>query len=85
MKILSEETNEYIVYHHTGTTSFTGCQCIKDCTCKNVFTSSPYNYYSVKKKFGKHKTTFHNTLEDVRIRIEVLMSVPNKRYHENIK
>jgi hypothetical protein len=81
MKII-EETPEYIVYNHTGVTRYKGCQCRKSsCTCKEDFISYGYNFYSVKKKFGKYKTTRHNTLDEVKARIEVLMAVPNKRYH----
>ena len=81
MKII-EETPEYVVYNHTGVTKYTGCQCRKSsCTCKEDFVPYGYNFYSVKKKFGKYKTTHHNTLDEVKARIEVLMAVPNKRYH----
>jgi hypothetical protein len=83
MRNIIEETNEYIIYHHTGVTRYSGCQCIKWCSCKEDFIPSEYNYYTVKKKFGKHKTTSHNTLEEVAERIKLLMLVPNKRYHTN--
>lgn len=45
------------------------------------FVEQHYNFYSVRKKFGKYKTTHHNTMEEVKERIKVLMDVPNKRYH----
>ena len=82
MMTIIEETSEYIVYNHTGVTRYTGCQCIRDCTCKEDFVSYGYNFYSVKKKFGKHNTTHHNTLDEVKARIEVLMAIPNKKYHQ---
>ena len=83
MRTIFDETKDYIVYHHQGVTRFTGCQCIKDCNCQETFISTPYDYYTVAKKFGKHKTTVHLTLESVNKRIELLLSVPNKRYHHN--
>lgn len=82
MRTIVEETKEYIVYHHTGMTRFTGCECYKDCTCSNDFIPAPYNYYTVKKKFGRHHTTHHNSLDEVKERLIVLMNVPNKRYHD---
>jgi hypothetical protein len=83
MMTVVEETPEYIVHNHTGVTRYTGCQCRKSsCTCKEDFISYGYNFYSVKKKFGKYKTTRHNTLDEVKARIEVLMAIPNKRYHQ---
>jgi hypothetical protein len=79
---LVEETNEYQVYRHIGVTRYTGCQCRKSsCTCKEDFVSERYDFYSVRKKFGKYKTTHHNTMDEVKERIDVLMAVPNKRYH----
>jgi len=81
MRKIVEETKDYIVIHHTGITRFTGCQCIKDCTCNEDFVPTNYDYYTVKKKFGRHKTTTHNSLEEVKIRLEVLKAIPNKRYH----
>ena len=84
MKTIIEHTKDYTVYHHKGNTKFNGCQCFKDCTCNEDFKSESYNYYSVRKNFNKHKTTIHATLKDVAIRKELLLNIPNKKYHENI-
>jgi hypothetical protein len=82
MKTIIKDTVDFTVIHHTGITRFTGCQCIKDCSCHEDFTPAPYDYYSVKKKFGKYKTTTHATMSDVEERIKVLLDIPNKRYHD---
>ena len=63
-----------ILYHHTGVTRFTGCQCFKDCTCNQDFNPSNYNYYSVVRK--KKKTTFHNTIEEASQRWDFVTSLP---------
>ncbi len=80
------ESNElYDIYHHTGKTTFRGCQCFKDCTCSDDFISENYDYYSVKKKFNKVKTTQHSTLEDVKIRVEFIKTIPVNWFQNNIK
>lgn len=60
-KILKQEGNN-VLYHHTGVSKFTGCQCIKDCTCNEDFNPKPYDYYTVKRT-GK-KTTTHFNIEE---------------------
>jgi hypothetical protein len=76
MRTVIEETELYTLSHMTGKTKFRGCQCFKDCTCNEDFKSEDYDYYTVKKKFNKVKTTNHGTIEDARIRIEFLKTIP---------
>lgn len=83
MRTIVETTDRYDIYHHTGMTKFSGCQCYKDCTCYEDFKSTNYNYYSVKKKFNKPKTTTHNTLEEAKERAAFLETIPitnNKKW-----
>lgn len=84
MRTIIEDTKDYRVYHHTGMTRYRGCQCFGDCSCRENFKSEPYDYYTVKKKFNKHKTTVHGNLEQVKSRIELLLSIPVeiRKYHE---
>lgn len=77
MPLLKELSNErFDVFERKGMTRFTGCQCFKDCSCADDFVSCPYHYYEVKrKKYGNSvriKTTYHNTLESLNARIELL-------------
>jgi hypothetical protein len=65
-KKVIKENKLNIMYHHTGITRFTGCQCIKDCTCNEDFTPAKYDYYTVKRK--NKKTTYHQTLDEANIR-----------------
>lgn len=83
MKTIIQQTKDFTVFHHTGMSSFGGCQCYKDCTCKEDFTSAPYDYYTVKKGFNKPKTTRHETYEGVEKRIAILLAVPIeiRKYH----
>jgi len=83
MRVIIEDTKDYTVFHHTGITRFRGCQCFKDCSCNNDFIPEPYDYYTVRKNFNKHKTTIHSTLEEVELRKQLLLNIPNKKYHEN--
>jgi len=81
-KKLIEQTDIYEVYHHTGKTTFRGCQCFKDCTCNEDFVSEPYDYYTVKKLFNKIKTTNHHNLESVQERIALLKTLPINYYQD---
>lgn len=73
MKNVIESTDVYDLIHHTGMTSFSGCQCFKDCSCHEDFVSTPYDFYAVKKKINKIKTTHHSTIDEARIRIAFLV------------
>lgn len=68
-----EQNDHNILYHHTGMTAYTGCQCYGDCGCSDSFKPAPYNYYTVK-RIGK-KVTTHGTLEDALIRWEFVQSL----------
>ena len=72
------ETELYILRNITGTTSFKGCQCYKDCSCNEDFIKTNYSYFTVKRKTGKHKTTFHNTLKEAKERCEFLKKLSLK-------
>ena len=75
MNKIIKETENWVVYHHQGYTTFRGCQCVSDCNCYEKFVPSYYDYFTVKKKFGKVKTTNHSTLEEVDQRIRLLEDV----------
>lgn len=79
MRLLIEENEYYIVYYHEGITTFKGCSCYKNCDCHDNFKPESYTYYTVKKKIGRRKnTTKHNTIEEVRDRV-------NNIIHQTIK
>lgn len=65
-KEIIKENELNVMYHHTGTTRFAGCQCFRDCSCNEDFTPAYYDYYTVKRK--SKKTTNHRTLEDANVR-----------------
>jgi len=65
-KEIIKENELNVMYHHTGITRFTGCQCFGDCSCNEDFKPSKYDYYTVKRK--NKKTTTHQTLEDANVR-----------------
>lgn len=68
-----KETERYILFYQEGFTSFSGCQCYKDCLCMESFKSEFYRVYGVRKKTGKIKTTYHKSLVEADKRIEVLV------------
>jgi hypothetical protein len=65
-KEIIRESDKNIMYHRTGVTKFTGCQCQNDCTCHEDFTPKEYSYYQVKRK--NIKTTNHATIEEAEAR-----------------
>ncbi len=85
MKTILEETKDYILYHHVGKSKFQGCQCFKDCSCREDFIPQDYNYYSVKKLFNKIKTHTCKTLEEARERIDFLNTLPRNYYQDSNK
>lgn len=78
-KILKEDEFN-VMFHHTGVTRFTGCQCYKDCSCHEDFKPRTYDYYSVNRK--NKKTTIHQTLEEANIRWDFVSSLGKKLPHE---
>lgn len=77
MKVLIKEKEDKKMFHHTGTTNFSGCQCYKDCSCKNDFKPSEYNYYTVVRRIGtkKQKTTTHANINQANERWEYICSL----------
>lgn len=74
-KTLSLDSDHHL-REHKGVTSFTGCQCFKDCTCHEDFTPISYHYFTVKnRKSKKRKTTTHNTLDEALERIKFIKSL----------
>jgi hypothetical protein len=69
------ESGNNFMYHHTGVTRFSGCQCIKDCTCNEDFKPRNYDFFSVVRK-GK-KTTIHTTESEAIERFEFVCSLQN--------
>lgn len=65
-KEIIKENELNVMYHHTGITRFTGCQCFGDCSCNEDFKPAKYDYYTVKRK--NKKTTNHQTLEAANVR-----------------
>lgn len=77
MRILIKKEDDKKMYHHTGTSRFTGCQCFKDCTCAEDFIPETYSYYTVYRRIGtnKQKKTIHKTLEEANERWEFISKV----------
>ena len=50
IKKVIKENELNVMYHHTGITRFTECQCFNDCSCKEDFKPTNYDYYTVKRK-----------------------------------
>ncbi len=73
MKTIIKENERNIMYHCTGITKFTGCQCFKDCTCREDFVPREYDNSIVKRK--NKKTTYHNDLEDAEKRWDFINSL----------
>lgn len=44
------------IIHHKGTTTYQGCQCFKDCDCRESFIGEMLEYYTVKRKDKPTKT-----------------------------
>lgn len=72
MQIL-EETPSYILKQWNFVTYYDGCQCYGDCGCKESFKPSEGEWFLVKKKTGKIKTSTHSTLKEARDRITFLV------------
>lgn len=51
------------MFHYEGITKFTGCQCFKDCDCRERFIPQKFSYYTVLRRNNRNKTTRHYTLE----------------------
>ena len=77
MKTIIKQTESERMIHHTGITRFTGCQCFKDCACKEDFKSVPFDYYTVIRRIGtnKQKTTIHQTLRETEKRWEFIINL----------
>lgn len=75
MKEIIEENEYNVIYHHTGKSKFTGCQCFKDCSCSEDFIPGNYDFYTVKRK-GK-KTTNHYSLEEAKKRFDFVNKLNN--------
>lgn len=82
MKTIIEDNKKYKLVHHTGMTRFQGCQCFKDCTCSSDFVSTPYDYYTVHKKFNRPKTTICTTIEKAHQKIADINLIPVNYYKE---
>jgi len=64
------------MYHCTGLTKFTGCQCWRDCTCNEDFIPEKYDYYKIVRIHMKGvKTTTHTTLKDAEKRWTLVNSL----------
>lgn len=62
------DNEKNIMFHHTGITRYTGCQCFGDCSCMEDFKPKEYDYYTVVRK-GK-KTTWHQDINSANERWE---------------
>lgn len=80
MKTIIIDNDKVTLFHHTGMTRFTGCQCFKDCSCSEDFTPVYYDYYTVRKKFNKPSTSNHKTLEEAKNKIEELETISINYY-----
>ena len=67
--------NEYnVLLRRNGYTYFRGCQCFKDCGCKEGFKSEEYEHYAVIRK--NKKETIHKTLEEALERWDIVKGLP---------
>lgn len=65
---------EYSLVHYKGTSSFRGCQCYKDCTCREDYKPEEVNHYrltihNLTSKRPKSKSFYFDTLEEVNNKI----------------
>ncbi len=82
-RILIKQIGTNKMYHHIGTTRYVGCQCFKDCTCREDFTPRPYDYYTIRRiaKSGKMKTIHETTLEKItRVWDSLIQSIPQPKH-----
>ena len=81
MRTIVKQTDDKKMVHHTGKTRFTGCQCLKDCTCNEDFKSAPYDYYTVVRRIGtkKQKTTVYQTIDEANERWDFICALPNEQ------
>tara|TARA_R110001599_G_scaffold109319_1_gene272817 strand:- start:45 stop:269 length:225 start_codon:yes stop_codon:yes gene_type:complete len=56
-KEVIKESEKAIIIHLTGHHKFKGCQCFKDCSCKDDFVPEEIDCYSVTRK-GKNRLFF---------------------------
>ncbi len=71
-KIIKENVFN-IKIHCVEITEYNGCQCIKDCLCRENFKPEKIEYYIVKRK--QKKTTTHKTLDEANSRWEYINSL----------
>ena len=76
-KKIIKENELNAMYHHTGMTRFRGCQCFRDCSCREDFKSEHYDYYTVVRK--NKKTTNHHSEEDANIRWDFVSALNNQK------
>ena len=71
--------------HIKGTSKFGGCQCFKDCGCKDDFIPVDFEYWIVTKKFNQPKTSLHNDIESAYDKIRYLKAIPINYYMKSYK
>jgi hypothetical protein len=69
-----KENNKATMYHYKGKTGFRGCQCFKDCYCKEDFKAEYFEYYSVV-RFKNSKKSRHETIKEANERWEFVNSL----------
>lgn len=73
-RTILEETDKYILSHHKHTTSYSGCQCFKDCYCRESFKPEHIEFYKVIRK-KKYKSNQYSTLQKAQERIDYLNNI----------
>jgi len=81
-KTMLEEMPEYQLWHEVGITHFNGCQCFKDCNCKEDFVSESYEVWRIRKRVNKVKTSSHSSLKEAQERIAFIMALPKNRFFD---
>lgn len=64
----------YEISKEERTATFIGCQCFKDCTCRDEFKPYDFHYYLVKNFVGNKKDKSYQTLNEANERCNFIIS-----------
>ena len=69
-----KESDKSTMYHYKYNTSFSGCQCLKDCYCKEDFKTETIEYYKIIRTKNE-KGSVHKSIEEANERWEFVNSL----------